>query len=172
MRVYEAYTGIGSRDIPYEIANIAESIAYKMAKLGYTLRSGAARGSDYHFEVGCDSANGQKEIFLPEKGFQGHSSEYYVENWPQYEHALELAEFYYGVGWKSITEWAKNAHTRNVAQVLGWTLENPSQFVFCYTSNGKKKGGTAQAMRVAEAFDVPIFNLYYPDVENFIKFLD
>jgi len=89
-----------------------------------------------------------------------------------YEEALKLAEFYYGNSWKWLSDWVKNAHARNVAQVLGWTLDDPTEFVFCYTDNGKKKGGTAQAMRVAEDYNIPIFNLYYPDVENFIKFLD
>lgn len=169
---YKAYTGIGSRFIPFEIERRAQYIGIDMANLGYTLRSGAAPGSDKHFEIGCDTVGGKKEIYLPNKGFQDHPSTYYVENWTWYKEELALAEFYYGSGWKYITDWAKNAHARNVAQVLGWTLDDPTEFVFCYTDNGKKKGGTAQAMRVAEDYNIPIFNLYYPDVENFIKFLD
>lgn len=172
MKPYKSYAGIGSRYIPIEIEDRIQSIAYSLAKLGYTLRSGAAIGSDYNFERGCNLAGGDKEIFLPNKGFQDHESSYYVENWTLYLEALKLAEFYYGNGWKFLSDWAKNAHARNVAQVLGWTLDDPCEFVFCYTNNGKKKGGTAQAMRVAEDYNIPIFNLYYPDVENFIKFLD
>ncbi len=172
MKPYKSYAGIGSRYIPDGMESRIQRIAYTLAELGYTLRSGAAAGADYNFELGCNLAGGDKEIFLPNKGFQDHESSYYVENWTLYLEALKLAEYYYGSGWKFLSDWAKNAHARNVAQVLGWTLDDPCEFVFCYTNNGKKKGGTAQAMRVAEDYNIPIFNLYYPDVENFIKFLD
>ncbi len=87
------------------------------------------------------------------------------------DEARKLAEKYHP-NWAACSEFARNCHARNMAQVLGWTLDDPVDFVVCYTHNGLKKGGTAQAMRVAEAMRIPIFNLFYDDVENFLKFID
>ena len=58
----EYYTGIGSRNIPDTYFNLIIAIAEYMAKQGYILRSGGADGSDNAFEIGCDRANGKKEI--------------------------------------------------------------------------------------------------------------
>ena len=52
--------------------------------------------------------------------------------------------------------------SRNMHQILGPEIGSSpkSEFVVCWTSNGKKKGGTAYAMKAAEYFGIPIFNLY------------
>jgi len=39
------------------------------------------------------------------------------------------------------------------------TLKDPSDFIVCYTENGKMKGGTAQALRIAEDYKIPVFNI-------------
>ncbi len=51
---------------------------------------------------------------------------------------------------------------RNVPQVLGRTL-NPqyySKFVIAWTKDGKATGGTGQALRIAEHYNIPIYNLF------------
>jgi hypothetical protein len=48
---------------------------------------------------------------------------------------------------------------RNAYQVLSTTLEDPVDFVICWTKGGKLVGGTAQAMKIAMDFGVPIYNL-------------
>lgn len=165
------WAGIGSRSTPQDIALRQFNVSIKLANLGYILRSGGAAGSDTNFELGCDKVGGKKQIFLPIKGFNNHSSDLFVADWPHEEEARKIAEFFHPA-WDQCTPFAKNCHTRNVAQILGWNLDKPVEFVFCYTTNGKKKGGTAQAMRIAEHHNIPIFNMFYPDVENIIKFLD
>lgn len=167
----KTYAGIGSRTITSDVKQRIHAIARRMVELNYTLRSGAADGSDEAFEYGCDSVNGLKEIYLPNKNFNDHPSRFYVESWHKHKEALKLAERVYGNGWNFITDWARNAHSRNVAQVLGWELDDPVEYVFCYTSNGKKIGGTATAMKLAESLNIPVINLYFPDVENFLKLM-
>lgn len=165
------YSGIGSRKIVPDIKTRQVRIGALLASLGYTLISGGASGSDSAFEEGCDSVNGSKRIFLPHKGFNGHDSEYYVENWVFREEAAKLAKSFYGNSWNHITPFAKAAHTRNVAQILGWDLQTPVEFGFCYTDNGKPKGGTAQAIKVAKHYNIPMYNLFQPDIESWLKFL-
>lgn len=168
----KSYSGIGSREAPKDVIVRAKEIAKSLANLGYVLRSGGASGTDSAFECGCDSVSGKKEIYLPEKNFNWHPSTLYVGNWPHEAQARVIAEECYGKSWKHISDWARKAHTRNIAQVLGWTLDDPVEFVICYTSNGKEKGGTAQAMRLAKSRNIPIYNLYYTQIEKFILFLD
>jgi hypothetical protein len=60
------YAGIGARETPEEVLKQMESISSRMRELGYTLRSGGARGADTAFESNSGS---QKEIYLPYRGF-------------------------------------------------------------------------------------------------------
>lgn len=55
------YTGIGSRETPEEVLSLFTIVGEFLAKKGYILRSGGAKGADKAFEVGCDKAKGKKE---------------------------------------------------------------------------------------------------------------
>ena len=65
----------------------------------------------------------------------------------------------------------KELHTRNVFQVLGSRTAEPTEFMVCWTPDGaerssetsKKTGGTGTAIRIADAFGVPVFNLQRED---------
>jgi hypothetical protein len=65
----------------------------------------------------------------------------------------------------------KELHTRNVFQVLGGRAAEPTEFMVCWTPDGaerssetsKKTGGTGTAIRIADAFGVPVFNLQRED---------
>lgn len=48
----KTYTGIGSRETPYEIQDLMKRIAFKLAENGWLLRSGGAEGADTAFENG------------------------------------------------------------------------------------------------------------------------
>lgn len=48
--------------------------------------------------------------------------------------------------------------TRNSFQALGLNLDRPADFIVCYTDGGKLKGGTAQALRIAADYQIPVFN--------------
>lgn len=71
------YAGIGSRETPKSILEFFEYLGELLAKKGFTLRSGAAKGADSAFEKGCDRVSGLKEIFLPWRGFEGSKSDKY-----------------------------------------------------------------------------------------------
>lgn len=64
------YTGIVSRDIPDDIKRYFIVLSRYFAKLGFVLRSGAAKGADEAFELGCDMVQGKKEIYIPWRGSQ------------------------------------------------------------------------------------------------------
>lgn len=147
------YAGIGSRETPIEILNLFTKLGKYLAKKNYILRSGHAEGADSAFEYGCDMESGQKEIYLPWSGFGGSTSNLVVSD-PK---AFEIAEKYHPY-WHNLKQGAMKLQARNSHQVLGWDLKTPSDFIICWTKGGKGSGGTGQALRIAKAYDIPVFD--------------
>lgn len=147
------YTGIGSRDAPEYILDVFTKIGKYLAEKGYILRSGAAEGSDSAFEKGCDEVKGKKEIYLPWFKFNDSKSQLVVND----PRAFEIGEKYHPY-WRNLNQYSRLLQARNSHQVLGRHLNSPSKFVICYTKDGKMKGGTSQAIRIAKDYNIPIFN--------------
>jgi hypothetical protein len=156
------YTGVGSRTVPESIVKIIIGTAKFLSDLNITLRSGGADGCDKAFEIG--SLN-NKEIYLPWKGFNNSTVEFY---WPKEQEQLahKMAATIHPA-WEKLTQGAKKLHARNCHQVLGMDLMTPSKFTLCYTENGEKKGGTRTAIILSEMNNIPVFNLgSYCDVQE------
>lgn len=157
------YTGIGSRETPLELQDFIINIAWKLDDLGYTLRSGGASGADSFFELGAI----KKEIYLPWAGFNGNTSQLCAIG---YE-AHELAKKFHPA-WNKLSVTSRKLMARSGYQVLGQDLNTPSQFLVCWTPGGKEVGGTSQAIRIAKAWGIPIFNLaLQKDLERIKKIL-
>lgn len=63
------YTGIGSRQTPYDIQCAMYVLGKFLAKKSFVLRSGGDNAAAAAFEMGCDLADGKKEIYLDEGAF-------------------------------------------------------------------------------------------------------
>ena len=162
------YTGVGSREVPFDTYQLIVRIATELNELGYTLRSGGANGCDSAFEAGGLS---NSEIFIPWVGFNHRSGTQYIVPNLKREEAVKITIEVIGKShWNNLSEGAKKLHTRNAYQVLGKDLNSPSRFLVCYTKEGKTVGGTATAIKLAEKFKVPVYNLGTED--GIIKFLD
>lgn len=149
----KSYTGIGSRDTPSDIMELMTMMAKHLSRNNWILRSGGAGGADQAFEAGCDNVNGSKEIYIPWANFEKSNSKLIVSN-PK---SFEMAEKYHPY-WHNLSSGAKKLQARNCHQVLGSDLKSPSNLVICYTKNGKGQGGTGQAIRIAKAYNIPIFD--------------
>ena len=159
------YTGIGSRETPKDVLTEMERLGANLYNAGYILRSGGAPGADQAFEWGValqviDNFDWPAEIYLPWGTFQ-HGNRSWINprrTEPQPE-AYEIAERYHPA-WKYLKPWGKKFHARNVHQVLGYDVTNPvlSVFVACWTKDAKGGGGTGQAIRIAKAYDVPVYD--------------
>lgn len=169
------YTGIGSRKTPPNVLEQMEMLAVQLADNGYTLRSGAAPGADTAFEIGCDTAGGQKEIYLPWKSFGGNPSQLYTQRPDCFKIAGEIH-----FAWAYLKPSVHKLMARNVHQVLGQDLHTPSDFVVCYTPDGctsleqytNKTGGTGLAIALASVMNIPIFNLQNPrDLKNLVDYV-
>lgn len=156
------YAGIGSRETPGEVLDVFIILGKFLAKHNYILRSGHAPGADITFENGCDIVNGKKEIYLPWSRFEGSNSNLIVKD----DRAFEIAEKYHPY-WARLSQGARKLQARNSHQVLGLDLSTPSNFVICWTKNGKGTGGTGQAIRIAKAYNIPVFDFgKYKDIEE------
>jgi hypothetical protein len=155
--MYKTYAGIGSRKTPLNQLNAMTKLASLLENKGYTLRSGGADGADKAFETGVkDERN--KEIFLPWKGFNGNNSSFYnISN-----KAYQIAKCYHPA-WDRLSLGAMKLMARNSYQILGYTLDSPIKFILCYHQN---TGGTMQAVRIADAYKIPVINLKDDDYYN------
>lgn len=177
----KAYTGVGSRETPTDILDMMTEIGKKLAGDGWTLRSGAATGADAAFELGwfqwfagCTPwpNEPQAEFFLPWNGYNGHDRDGCfganllpdLDNPTLYKDALVIAEQTHP-NWAACKRGARSMHARNVYQVLGQDLKTPSKMLIAWTKltkAGQPMGGTATAIRLAEKYGIPCFNLNKP----------
>ena len=152
------YTGVGSRKVPDDIVSKIHIISQLLDSKGYRVRSGGADGCDLAFENGVSSDN--KDIYLPWKGFNDNLSNLVVDKMGNIGVAQTILLDTINVHhYNRMSFGAKKLHTRNVYQVLGTSLDNPSDFLICYTEGGLVKGGTATAIKLAIKNDVPVYNL-------------
>lgn len=126
------YAGIGSRETPPDVLKTMYLIGYNLAKVAL-LRSGHAIGANLAFEAGARDANGYHQIFRPSD----------AENYPNWAHHAKR----YHPAWPACSTYARNCHARNSAIVLGIYLNDPVDFIVCWTRGGRIAGGTGQALR-------------------------
>jgi hypothetical protein len=184
------FAGIGSRTIPKTVAIDMENISKCLTQRGYILRSGNATGSDQAFAKGVHGKNAQ--IWLPWKDFEQEFQDLYPEHryrlvgdeccpgepdpeaWdsvekfhPYFKKMLELKdtsrsdEYYRFMRFMS----------RNYRQVRGWG-EADSEFVICWTHDGTDVGGTGQAIRIANHYGIPVFNMFDKNAIEIIREID
>ncbi len=144
------YAGIGARDTPEEALSAMNKLSAWLGSLGLILRSGGAEGADTAFDTGTL----ESEILLPWPRFNGHSSQYDKPS----EEAKQIASNVHW-NWENCKPAVQNLHGRNAQILLGPNLDKPVKFVICWTEDGKDKGGTGVALRIARQYKIPIFNL-------------
>lgn len=165
----KAYTGIGSRKSPKLVLTKMTAIA-RILQDHLIMRSGHAPGADMAFELGV--TNGNKEIYIPWKGFAGSDSLLYT----QMEEAHYIASQYHP-NWKNLKESVKKLMARSTMQILGKQLNDPSKFVLCWTPDAcmsaktrtRKTGGTGLAISLASNLNIPIINMKYMLWEDMLE---
>ena len=155
------YGGIGSRDTPIPIIYKMSYIAKRLEHQFFILYTGGAEGADTAFLAGTQFF----KIFLPAKihNFRTANRQdvFDCSNLDNWDKALDTITKYHPNP-KALSPFAKNLMSRNAYCVLGEDLQNPVDFVLCWTPNAKLVGGTAQGMRIAIDYNIPIFNLADP----------
>jgi hypothetical protein len=126
-----------------------KKVAAYLSSKDYILRSGGADGADSAFESGSLKS----EIFLPWPNF--NNKEGIICMHPK---AIYLAKQFHP-RYSSLSSGAKKLMIRNSHQIFGKDMNNPSDFVICWTKDGKGGGGTGQALRIAKHYRIPIFDI-------------
>jgi hypothetical protein len=168
MRKY--YTGIGSRKAPQEIIELGSDIGVILEEKDYVGRSGNADGMDQSFKAKLKDPNNFQD-FLPWPKFNGATTK--MQNIPFA--AYEMAAKYHPK-WQWLKMSVRNLMARNCQQILGENLDNPSEFVLCWTPDGassgsetsQETGGTGQAIRIASDYNIPIYNFFRKDHREFV----
>lgn len=141
------YAGIGSRETPAEVCKVMIDYAAHLARKGWLLRSGGAKGADTAFETGCDLEGGKKEIF-------------YAKDCTK-DARLLLQRHYPNIRGKS--DYVMKLLARNLMIIYGADLATPVNAIICWTPNGLDVGGTAIGLNEARSSGIKITNLGKPD---------
>lgn len=165
------YTGVGPRDVSDGAAVVMTRLGHHLAMKGYILRSGGAGGSDHAFETGVREAipqvmwDGAMEIYLPWAGFDDRGDltcDYVLNRLPGKLQAWALARDVH-THWNNLKDGGRKLHSRNAFQVLGKSLNAPSDYiVYCNRigPNGEPGGGTRTAVMIARKFSVREINIF------------
>lgn len=166
------YAGIGSRKTPEDILSLMRKISCKLEKNEYILRSGGALGADLAFEQGTSHA----DIYVPYFSFNEKHRKvcenvvYKVINSADEEAFKSVKKFHPSPD--SLKDVGKLMMARNYRQIVGLNEPN-SQFVICWTEGGEERGGTGQAIRIANHFNIPVYNLGKEEIrERLEKFVE
>lgn len=158
------YAGIGSRQTPPDVCDFFKRLAARLEKVhGAVLRSGGAAGADSAFFAGVTDVR-NAEIYLPWPNFNGVREISGGDN-TTYCNAHALAATFHPA-WERCNDTARKFHARNCYQILGKNLKTPADFVICWTPDGKVTGGTGQALRMAQHYDIPIVNYGDPNTTS------
>lgn len=153
------YAGIGSRQTPTDVLSKMRNGAKALAKANATLRTGGAKGADQSFYEGWKDSGKDSliEVYLPFIRFNGFECDNERVFGPPTKEARMLAKEFHP-NWANVGDSGRDFHARNCYQVLGYDLKTPCDFVLCWTPNGKVIGGTGQALRLAEKYEIPVLN--------------
>lgn len=155
------YAGIGSRSTPATVLRLMQKLAGQLETENWVLRSGGADGADTAFESGVKDSN-NKQIFLPCKFFNSRCDKdrgmVDCSKLPSWLDLLDTVDRFHPAS-DRLTDFARSLMARNAAQVLGPDLNSPSAFILAFTPDGRVTGGTGQALRIAQAYNIPVLNL-------------
>lgn len=173
------YTGIGSRETPEDILLLMEILGRILCDRGWRLRSGGAIGADSAFYAGARRSERftevNAEIFLPWNGVE-YDRVNHLKHWHDpvngyfdatlfstWAETYAIASEIHG-GFEYCGPGAIAMHRRNVYQILGSSLNDPSRFVLFWAKpvgkTGKVSGGTNTAVQLARRHGIETVNLY------------
>lgn len=162
------YAGVGATATPPAVCSLMTALAASLERNGYLLRSGGAPGADEAFESGV-VVQANKRIYLPWKGFNNNKSQLWIQRLTEDQrHLIRKIAKDFHPAWHNCSESVRDLMSRNTLQILGppnaedLKFDNPSKFGICWTKNGKAIGGTGQAIRLCNHYEIPLYNLRLP----------
>ena len=160
-----SYAGIGKRNLSVRAdARAVDAIATELANAGYTLRTGAAPGTDQVMAEIALAEGAKVVLCLPSSKHEKEWVDAYVSSYPDQvtieslqdddKEAFDSVAKYHPVG-DLLEGYTLRLHARNYRIVVG--PEGPVDFVVAFPRKGG--GGTAQGMRIATRRNIPVVDL-------------
>lgn len=161
------YAGIGSRRTPPDVCESMALLASQLAINGWRLATGGAMGADCAFMRGAPK--NMQMIYLPWYAYNRlRGPQTRVLSTGQLISCIGVAQLHHPA-WHQCSTTTRKLHARNVAILFGCNLDRPVRAVIAYTKNGAVTGGTGMGLRLAAAYDIPVFNF---GVMGFHEILD
>lgn len=181
-------TVIGSRETPIRAQNLITWFSSVVEQYQGIVRSGGAPGADSACERGITNPYA-KQIFLPFSNFNGVKSGVGVYSLDQlhskHQQAAEDIASRFHPNWAAVlrNNVAVKLMTRNVFQILGPELNEPSDVVVMWAKGSRshvaKKdtqnrifdvpGGTGLAVRLAHHLEIPILHVDLPEHQKILQ---
>jgi hypothetical protein len=160
--------GIGSRETPNNILLEMELIGRYCKENSITVRSGHADGADWAFEKGAQE---RCIAYLPWDRFNSQlKSNAKLVTVPYDDKYFQITKTFHP-NVKALSKGALSLMNRNGCQVLGLNLDKYANFVVCWTKDGKLAGGTAQAIKIANFYDIPVYNMFFANLNTAEKII-
>lgn len=178
INMIKTITIIGSRKTPQGVLDFMRKIAKYCAVNGIVVRSGKAGGADAAAIHGCMDAllvSGKTiaipEMYIPWKGFGDNTM---TTKWDNVQGENEKATYMAKAihpAWDKCSEGAKKLHTRNVCQILGKNLDDPTDLVlyWCEERLGEPTGGTATAVNLGKDFGCVTINMLHDTWKDLLR---
>src|SRR3990167_3476548 len=151
-------TCIGSRKTPSQILTEMIKIGSFCKEHEIIVRSGHAEGADWAFEKGAQQLC---IAYIPWESFnrewKSQAKKVCID---MDDKVRDIVKRYHPAPDK-LSSGAWKLMTRTCYQVLGPFLDDPSNAIICWTADGLENGGTSQALRIARAYNIPIFNMFH-----------
>lgn len=174
---------IGSRSLHDNSENfkdieLCHKVCYRLAELGVTFTSGlCSKGMDAIAQKAYSEVLGRGMAFQSQFEVYVYSQKYIHRSRLPNKHLAialnstdkrEMAQIASRLhpNWDACDTYAREMHTRNVAQILGGQLDKPVNAVitWCEVDNYLQPiGGTATAIKLALEKGIPVFNLNTSD---------
>lgn len=160
------YAGIGARNTPTHILETMRETAKLLAKDGHVCNTGAALGADQAFANAAVGANGNVCLYLPWTSYESKwcgivtdmpigNVRVFILNAMHVKAYESVDQFHPAPG--KLSQGVRKLHARN------YLIIDNSNFVVCWTPEGKTVGGTGQGIKIANYLEIPVYNLGNPE---------
>ena len=128
------YAGIGARATPGPVLADMSKMAAWLARTGWYLATGGARGADTAFAAGAPA--GRRTLYLPWPGYNGHTGpDCRTLSRSELAACINIAASVHPA-WHRCSEAVRRLHASNAAAVLGAQLDRPVDAVACWSEGG------------------------------------
>jgi hypothetical protein len=163
--LYKPYAATGNKEMPESFKPQVQRIGRNLEKAGYILRTGGMEGLEDVIEKSVTKL----ELHLPFKDFDGKQSKFTYTS----DFVKGVAKMFH-TSFDTLKPVVQTFLAKNVRLVLGKEGKSPAMFLIVWTEDGTEKaiektfktGNSGNAIAIADAIGIPVFNLVRPDAEH------